>query len=166
MVSLLFGTQGGLPIRVPAELRCFWCPLLSSVGECTKSAKATFTVGTHFLGLLCRDQGCSCACDCALLEHKDSFTTNLIGLILLFPLETSNCVHSPLVSFLIFNFNFNLFISYCRGLKAEKIAARQAILPLIQAEEDARFDSYILPLNFDFRIPLKWLDSIEHYGDD
>lgn len=28
-----------------------------------------------------------------------------------------------------------------RGLKAEKIAARQAILPLIQAEEDARFDS-------------------------
>jgi len=26
-----------------------------------------------------------------------------------------------------------------RGLKAEKIAARQAILPLIQAEEDARF---------------------------
>lgn len=28
---------------------------------------------------------------------------------------------------------------YRRGLKAEKIAARQAILPLIQAEEDARF---------------------------
>ena len=27
----------------------------------------------------------------------------------------------------------------CRGLKAEKIAARQAILPLIQAEEDARY---------------------------
>lgn len=28
--------------------------------------------------------------------------------------------------------------AHCRGLKAEKIAARQAILPLIQAEEDAR----------------------------
>ena len=32
----------------------------------------------------------------------------------------------------------------CRGLKAEKIAARQAILPLIQAEEDARYVEYFL----------------------
>ena len=35
--------------------------------------------------------------------------------------------------------NHILCCPYCRGLKAEKLAARQAILPLIQAEEDARF---------------------------
>lgn len=36
-----------------------------------------------------------------------------------------------------------VFHSCYRGLKAEKISARQEIVPLIQAEEDARFDFWI-----------------------
>lgn len=45
--------------------------------------------------------------------------------------------------------------SYYRGLKAEKIAARQAILPLIQAEEDARFDILTSIFNSSFTASLK-----------
>jgi hypothetical protein len=52
------------------------------------------------------------------------------------------------------NSYFLLYFSSCRGLKAEKIAARQAILPLIQAEEDARFDSEFLFINLRFRVLL------------
>ena len=46
--------------------------------------------------------------------------------------------------------------AWCRGLKAEKIAARQAILPLIQAEEDARYVEYFL------LCPMSMISSYEY----